>query len=86
MASFRQRLFGRVEASLSGGYEQNESLLNDSGAEEDPYYFVAAALGLPVNRYVTLQTQVRTSSRRNNFVETQDGQQTRASISLSLTF
>ena len=87
LVSFRQRLFSRLESTLSGGYEKNASIINDSIAnEEEPYYFTALAFGWQLNAYTSLQTQVRTSTRRSTFGRTEDGKQTRASMSLSLTF
>ena len=87
LISFRQRLFTRLDSSVSGGYEQNASIINGSAAnEEDPYYFVALGLGWRINNYLNWQGQIRSSSRRNTFGTSQSGQQTRASFSLSLTF
>ena len=87
LASFRQRLFGRVEASLSGGYEQTETIVGgESVAEQEPYSFIATGLGWQMNKHLSLQTQVRRSTRRNALMDEDSSQQTRASMSLSLTF
>ncbi|MEO7931676.1 MAG: hypothetical protein ABIT76_00810 [Chthoniobacterales bacterium] len=87
LLSFRQRFFARLDASLSGGYEQNASIINGSTAnEEDPYSFAAIGLGWQMNTHLSLQTQIRTSKGRNSLGSAASGQQTRASMSLSLTF
>ncbi len=87
LLSFRQRLFARLNASVSGGYEQNASIINGSTTNvEDPYSFAALGLGWQMNTHLSLQTQIRTSQGRNSLGSSVSGQQTRASMSLSLTF
>jgi hypothetical protein len=87
LATFRQGFFSRFDTSLSAGYEQNASIVDGSvGDSNDPYTFVALALGWKINDYLNWQTQLRTSSRKNSAGNTSNSQQNRASMSLSLTF
>ncbi len=87
LGSFRQRLFSRLDGSISAGYEQNATVINgDVANEEDPYYFLSLALGWKINDYLNWQGTIRTSTRQNVSGISGSGEQTRASLSLSLTF
>lgn len=88
LLSFRQRFFARIDTTLSGGYEQNATIIDGSPSKtEDPYYFISLGLGWQLNQYLSFQSQVRTSTRRNVGVSTTSGgQQSRISFSLGLTF
>jgi len=89
LASVQQRFFQRIGAGISGGIEKEE--YKSVGSREalpsaDPYYFLAMTLAWEINRWLALQGQWQTSSRRD-FGSTADTRlRTRASVSFRLTF
>ena len=89
LASVQQRLFHRLEAGLTAGWEQEEfddTATTVSTFNRDPYYFLSANLGWQINSWLTWQAQSWTSSRRTSNTVSGAASQTRASISLRLTF
>ena len=85
LASLRQRLFGRVELGLGGGYEL-EKTEDDQAGDDEGFYFVAASLAWQMNAWAAWQLESRVSSRRDQGGTEDDGLQTRASVSFRLTF
>jgi hypothetical protein len=87
MASAKQRFFQKGEAAISAGVEQEEYSGGGGGSDADQsYYLATASLTWEFSRWLAWQTQVRTTSRRDQFSSSDGGSQTRASTSLRLTF
>ena len=88
LASIQQRFFQRIDTGLTVGWEQEET--DDTSAlgivNEDPYYFLSASAAWQINSWLTWQAQSVTSSRRSSAATVGAGNQTRASVSLRLTF
>ena len=91
-----QRLFGKLGVSLSGGVEQssgyasvtpgfNNPALAGSGSE-DPYYFGGVSLSYDLNSYLTILGYYRGFTGEAGAVVREKGLQSRASVSLRLTF
>ena len=90
LASVQQRLFGRVDVSLSGGVEQSEGYGRQPRGQvpysEDPYLFAGVSGLWQLNSYLALQAYYRGYTGQAGAVVQQSGLQSRASVSLRLTF
>lgn len=90
LASVQQRFFGRVDVSLSGGIEQSEGYgrlpPGQQPYSEDPYLFVGVSAIWQINSYLALQGYYRGYTGAAGAVVQQSGLQSRASVSLRLTF
>ena len=89
LASIQQRLFQKLSAGLSAGWEQEET--DDSNSQgaavsQDPYYLLAANLAWEINSWLIWQAQSTITSRRSFSSEAGNSAQTRASVSFRLTF
>ena len=88
LASIQQRFFQRIDTGLTLGWEQEET--DDASGlgivNQDPYYFLSAVVAWQINSWLTWQAQSLTSSRRSSAATVGTGNQTRASVSLRLTF
>ena len=85
LLSAQQRLFGRLNVGVTGGWEQEESI-NTSATSPDPYYFFATTLAWEMNSWLTWQAQYRYSSGRGAFGGGTGTTESRASTSFQLTF
>ncbi len=90
LASVQQRLFARVDVSLSGGVEQSEGYGRQPRGQtpysEDPYLFAGISGLWQINSYLALQGYYRGYTGQAGAVVQQSGLQSRASLSLRLTF
>jgi hypothetical protein len=86
LASVRQRLFGRVELALGGGYEMERVEDGPPGGGDDAYFFVAGSLLWQMNAWAAWQLESRVASRRYQTGPEDGDLQTRTSLSLRLTF
>ena len=89
IGSVQQRLFHRLDAGLTAGWEKEElddTTSSASTVNKEPYYLISANLAWQINSWLIWQAQSWTSSRRNSSAATGAGSQTRASVSLKLTF
>ncbi len=88
LASVRQRLFGRVDLSLGGGYELEEIAEGSSSSAtgDDGYYFVAGGLSWQMNAWAAWHLDSRVGSNRYQTGTEDDGLQARTTLSLRLTF
>ena len=90
LAAVQQRFFGRVDVSLSGGVEQSEGygrqLPGQTPYDEDPYLFIGVTGLWQINSYLALQAYYRGYTGAAGAVVQQSGLQSRASVSLRLTF
>lgn len=90
LASVQQRLFARVNVSLSAGVEQSEGYGRQRPGQapynEDPYLFVGVSALWEINSYLAFQTYYRGYTGQAGAVVGQEGLHSRASISLRLTF
>lgn len=90
LAAVQQRVFGRVDLALSGGVEQSEGYDRQPPGQpaynEDPYLFVGVSGVWQINSYLALQSYYRGYTGGAGAVIQQQGFQSRASVSLRLTF
>lgn len=86
LVSLRQRLFGRVEFGLGGGYELERIEDGGSSSDDDAYYFVAGSLSWQMNAWAAWQLESRAASPRGQSAGGDNDLQTRTSVSLRLTF
>ncbi len=90
LGSVRQRLFGRVDLAVGGGYEVETALdsgdSNSSSSDPDAYFFVGGSLSWQMNSWASWQLDSRVASRRYQTSSQDQNLQTRTSISLRLTF
>ena len=90
LAGVQQRFFGRVDVSLSGGVEQSEGygrqLPGQAPFDEDPYLFAGVTGLWQINSYLALQAYYRGYTGAAGAAVQQSGLQSRASVSLRLTF
>ncbi len=90
LTSVQQRLFGRVDVVLSGGVEQSEGYGQLTGEQapgnEKPYYFGGVALAWQLNSYLSFDLYYRGSTGNGETITTQNGLESRAAVSLRLTF
>ncbi len=90
LAGVRQRLFGRVDLSLSSGVEQSAGYgrltIGQQPYNEDPYVFAGVSLLWELNSYLAFQAYYRGYTGQAGAVAAQDGLRSRASASLRLTF
>ena len=91
LASAQQRLFSRVDVALSGGVEQSEgyssSVPGQASAYDKPYYFGNVSLLWQINSWLAFQTYYRGYTGRPGVVnDANEGLQSRASVSLRVTF
>ena len=90
LASVQQRLFARVDVSLSGGVEQSEGygrqVPGQAPYNEDPYLFAGVSALWQINSYLAFQAYYRGYTGQSGAVIQQSGLQSRAAVSLRLTF
>ena len=90
LASLQQRVFGRVDVALSAGIEQSEGygrlVTGQPPTSQDPYFFAGVSALWQINSYLAFQTYYRGYSGQAGAVTNQHGLQSRASVSLRLTF
>ena len=88
----QQKFFGRVDVTLSGGVEQSsgyDNTFNVPGQRansEDPYYFGGISLLYEINSYLALQGYYRGYTGEAGALIQEKGLQSRAALSLRLTF
>ena len=90
LVAVQQRVFNRVAVSLSAGVEQSSgygTLVAGQGTtSEDPYLFGGISAQWEINSYLALQAYYRGYTGQAGAVNNQNGLQSRASVSLRLTF
>ena len=89
LVSGQQRVFGRVDISLSGGVEQSSgynTALTPRPSSNDPYFFGGITLLYELNSYLALQGYYRGFTGEAGAVVIEKGLQSRAAVSLRLTF
>ena len=89
LAAVQQRVFGRVDLSLSSGIEQSEGYGRLAAGQQpynqDPYVFAGVSLLWEINSYLAFQAYYRGYTGQEGAVN-QNGLRSRASASLRLTF
>ncbi len=87
LASATQRLFQRGSLTLSGGWEQYEDVNTvQTSAQLEPYTFYGATFSYEFSRWLSLQALYRTASQSGSDTGAGGAEETRASLSLRLTF
>lgn len=89
LGSVQQGFFQKVSVSLSSGAEQSKGYSTGSGQGndfEDPYYFASVSFLYEINSSLALQGYYRGYTGQFGGVANDKGLQSRASLSLRLTF
>lgn len=87
LASAQQRFLQRGTFAVSGGWEEYEDLTTTAAATElEPYSFYGVSLSYEFSRWMALEALYRSSSQATSFAGAGGGRETRASLSLRLTF
>lgn len=90
LVAVQQRVFNRVALSLSAGVEQSSGygalVPGQTPTNEDPYVFAGISALWEINSYLAFQTYYRGYTGQAGAATNQKGLQSRASVSLRLTF
>lgn len=87
LATLQQRFLQRGTLTLSGGWEQYEDITGGGSATQlDPYSFYGASFSYEFSRWLSLEGLYRSSSQSTSVAGTGGARETRASLSLRLTF
>jgi hypothetical protein len=87
LASAQQRFLQRGVASILGGWEQYEDISGEGASTQlDPYSFYGVTVSYEFSRWMALEGQYRSSTQSSSATGTGGAKETRASLSLRLTF
>ena len=87
LVSARQRFFQRANVSLLGGWEEYEDVGSiQTTIARDPYYFLSTTVAYEFSRWLALEALYRSSTRQTGVAGSGSKLETRASLSLRLTF
>lgn len=88
LVSAQQRIFQRGTLTLSGGWEEYEDITGGqtSASQLEPYSFYGATFSYEFSRWLALEALYRSSSQSTSVSGTGGARETRASLSLRLTF
>lgn len=83
----QQKILHRALLSLTGGWEEYEDVnAAATTSNQVPYSFLGAGFTYEFSRWMSLDSQIRTSTRTTTAGQTSSPRETRASLSLRLTF